>query len=211
MKHLSLGASQTAGSLTVFPVFGPDPILTYRSFAHASELGAFVKELEGGASVQDLVVANPTELPLLVYEGEEVLGAQQNRTFDSSVLVAAGSKTTLDVSCVEEGRWDGRRHDEHFTVSPQAADPRLRRAKRRTANEHAAAGREARADQGEVWDERWGSLHDHAVQSASSAMRRRLHGASGRGWRRRPARPPRGGPDRLGRVCRRCARGAGPR
>ena len=169
-QHLNLGKPQTAGPLTVFPVFGPNPTLLYRSFAHASELGAFVKERDGRASVQDLVVTNPTDLPLLVYEGEEVLGAQQNRTFDSSVLVAAGSKLTLDVSCVEEGRWDGSRHDELFEVSPQAADPSLRRAKRRTANDHAAAGLEARADQGEVWDEVGNRLRAHAVDSVSLAM-----------------------------------------
>ena len=58
-----------------------------------------------GASVNDLVVANPTPLPILVYEGEEVLGAQQNRTFDESVLIAAGATVKARVSCVEAGRW----------------------------------------------------------------------------------------------------------
>ena len=36
-----------------------------------------------------------------------MLGAQQNRTFDVSVLVGAGSKLRVPVSCVEAGRWDG--------------------------------------------------------------------------------------------------------
>jgi hypothetical protein len=46
--------------------------------------------LAGGASVNDLLVLNPTDVDVLLYEGEEVLGAQQNRTFDVSVLVPAG-------------------------------------------------------------------------------------------------------------------------
>ena len=169
-QHLNLGEPQTAGPLAVFPVFGPDPVLVYRSFEQAAALGAFVKELDGGASVRDLVVGNPTDLPLLIYEGEEVLGAQQNRTFDSSVLVLAGSELTLDVSCVEQGRWDDSRHGERFVSSPQAADPSLRRTKRATANRHAAAGLAARADQGEVWAEVESRLDAHAVGSVSSAM-----------------------------------------
>ena len=44
---------------------------------------------------------NPTDKPVLLYEGEEVLGAQQNRTFDVSVLVAAGASCRCPVSCVE--------------------------------------------------------------------------------------------------------------
>ena len=35
--------------------------------------------------MNDLVVVNPTAVAVLLYEGEEVLGAQQNRTFDVSV------------------------------------------------------------------------------------------------------------------------------
>jgi hypothetical protein len=169
-QHLRLGEPQTAGQLAVFPVFGPDSILIYRGFEQACALGAFAKELDGGASVRDLVVGNPTDLPLLIYEGEEVLGAQQNRTFDSSVLVLAGSELTLDVSCVEQGRWDGSRHRERFTSSPQAADPSLRRTKRATANRHAAAGLAARADQSEVWAEVDSRLADHEVRSVSSSM-----------------------------------------
>ena len=82
---LTLAAPQVAGPLAVFPVLGRTGKLAYRSFARAIDHGAFVKELDGGASVGNLHLENPTDLALLVYEGEEVLGAQQNRSFDASV------------------------------------------------------------------------------------------------------------------------------
>src|SRR3954463_13563306 len=169
-QHFTLGEPQVAGPLAVFPVFGPELRLDYRAFAQATDLGALVKELDGGASVGDLVVQNPTDLPLLVYEGEEVLGAQQNRTFDASVLIGAAKGATLHVSCVEEGRWDARRHSERFRPSPQAADPSLRRLKRETANVRANRGESVRADQMQVWDDVRGKLADHAVASESGAM-----------------------------------------
>jgi len=169
-QDFMLGDPQVAGSLAVFPVLTTREALEHQAFATAAQHGAFVKELDGGASVNDLLVANPTPLPVLVYEGEEVLGAQQDRTFDTSILIAAGGKVRAPVSCVEAGRWDGSRSDEHFAPSPQTADPELRRAKRVRANAHASMGREARADQGEVWDAVASRAREHGVASASGAM-----------------------------------------
>ena len=169
-QNLTLGEPQVAGPLAVFPVFGPPPRLHYRAFAQAVALGAFVKELDEGASVRQLVIENPSDLPLLVYEGEEVLGAQQNRTFDTSVLVDAGARVRLPVSCVEQGRWDGRRSNESFKVAPQAADPSLRRVKRSRANQLASVGLAALPDQGEVWQEVGSKFGDHGVFSSSDAL-----------------------------------------
>ncbi len=170
IEGFHLGEPQTAGPLAVFPVFGPDPRLQYRAFSEAMGLGALVKELDSGASVRELIVENPTDQPVLVFEGEEVLGAQQNRTFDVSVLVGAGDRVRVPVSCVEAGRWDGTRHAEHFAPAPQTADPSLRRVKRLRSNLAAASGLPAVADQGEVWDQVGRQLADHDVDSDSSAM-----------------------------------------
>ena len=168
-QDFTLGRPQVVGPLAVFPVFGPEPRLEYRAFADAAALGAFVREREQ-VSINDLVIENPTDLPLLVFEGEEVLGAKQNRTFDVSVLVAAGKRAQVPVSCVEEGRWTAGGEAHRFAPSQQAADPRLRRVKRVRANAHAAAGAEARPDQGEVWNEVRGRLAEHDVASPSGAL-----------------------------------------
>ena len=55
------------------------------------------------------------------------------------------------MSCVEAGRWDGRRHGEEFEPAPQAAYPELRRHKNGHARAEVGGRDEARADQGEVW------------------------------------------------------------
>ena len=150
-KPLRVGDPDVAGNLAVFPLFGPAPTLEYLSFAQGRAVGVSVGELDGGASVNDLFVHNPGEVPVLLFEGEEVLGAQQNRTFDVPVLVDAGKKARVPVSCMERGRWDGSRHRERFVPSPQTAGPKLRRMKAHYARKLAAVGGEARADQGAVW------------------------------------------------------------
>ena len=175
-EPLRLGDPDVHGPLAVFPIFGPAPRAEYVSFAQGRAAGAAIKELESGAAVNDLLVLNPTDQAILLYEGEEVLGAQQNRTFDVSVLVGARSQMHVPVSCVEAGRWDGGRHDESFSPAPQAAYPALRSMKNRAARESVAAGMEPRAMQGAVWDEVAGKSLRMNVCSDTGAMHDIFHG-----------------------------------
>lgn len=169
-EPLRLGAPNVCGALSVFPLFGAEPELDFRSFAQANALGASVKEIASGASVNDLLVVNATDKPVLLYEGEEVLGAQQNRTFDISVLVPAAATLRVPVSCVEHGRWDGSRHDESFSPAPQTAYPALRKMKNRQARAAAAQGHEARAVQGDVWTEVADKSARMSTHSSTDAM-----------------------------------------
>ena len=112
---------------------------------------------------------------MLFYEGEEVRGAQQDRTLDVSVLVPARSRVKVPVSCVEHGRWDGSRHQEPFWPAPASAYPSLRRLK------NVAAQASGRASQGEVWSEvadkseRLGAVGDTgAMRDAFAAARDEL-------------------------------------
>lgn len=149
---LAIGDPDVSGALTVFPLLAASGELEYRSFAEAAAHGFAVKELEH-ASVNDLIAHNPLDVAVLLYEGEEVVGAQQDRTFDVTVLVGAQSVVKVPVSCVEAGRWDGSRHDERFSPSDRSAFPALRAAKNRHARAAMAAGSEVRADQQAVWAE----------------------------------------------------------
>src|SRR4051812_8395597 len=169
-EPLRLGEPDVHGPLAVFPLFGPEPRLDYASFAQGRGAGVAVKEVEGRASVNDLFVANPTDRAVLLYEGEEVLGAQQNRTFDVSVLVGARSTIQVPVSCVEHGRWDGSRHGEDFAPAPQVGYPALRAMKNRAARASLAVDNEPRAMQSEVWNEVAEKSRRLEVTSATGAM-----------------------------------------
>ena len=169
-EPLRLGDPDVHGPLAVFPIFGPGPRTEYVSFAQGRGHGAAIKELEQHAEVNDLLVLNPTDHAILLYEGEEVLGAQQNRTFDVSVLIGARSQLQVPVSCVEAGRWDGGRHDESFSPAPQAAYPALRSMKNRAARASIHAGTGPRAMQGEVWAEVADKSQRMNVHSNTGAM-----------------------------------------
>jgi hypothetical protein len=75
-EPLRVGEPDVAGALAVFPVFGPEPRQTYIAFSAGRERGVRIVEREGGASVNALAIENPTDVPVLLYEGEEVVGAR---------------------------------------------------------------------------------------------------------------------------------------
>jgi hypothetical protein len=167
---LRLGRPQVAGPLAVFPLLGGEPLTEYRGLAHALRLGASVTEVDGQGSMGEVLICNPTDEALLVYEGEEIQGAKQNRIFDAHTLVPAGAELKLAVSCVEQGRWGAQQQPDRFVTAPHVADPALRRAKRVRTNRASIEGATPGADQGEVWREVSSRLAVHGVRSGSDAL-----------------------------------------
>ena len=59
--------------------------------------------------VPQLAVTNLSDLPVLLVEGEMLVGGDQNRTMNVTVLCPPRTRTVVPVSCVEAGRWGARR------------------------------------------------------------------------------------------------------
>lgn len=110
-----------------------------------------VSETSGDGSVGELLVENKTGGRILLLEGEELAGAKQNRILNTSVLIAAGSRTTIPVSCVEMGRWALR--SRHLHSSGFHSPPELRRGLKASVYRSLKAGSGHRSDQRRVWCE----------------------------------------------------------
>ncbi len=138
-----------------------------------------VEELNKDGSVTELRVTNGGALPVLILEGDELIGAKQNRVVNSSVLVAANSELVLPVSCVERGRWSYRGRS--FSSGNGSPHLTLRLLKSRTVHDSLKRGRGHRSDQGAVWREvdRKARLHEaasptHALQDSRSHLSDKL-------------------------------------
>src|SRR3954449_5256945 len=100
LAAVEIGDPLTRGSLALFPLFHElPPTGRYLSGPRAEALLA-VTEVDGGV-VPVLDVYNDSELPVLLVDGETLLGARQNRIVTTSVLLAAKAKTRVAVTCVE--------------------------------------------------------------------------------------------------------------
>src|SRR5436309_13359340 len=105
LQSIEPGAPLVHGALTVIPLLAQS--LEEVDWVTLEEAGddVVVTEAAGGASVPTLQVNNAGDRPLLLLDGEELIGAKQNRVLNTTVLVGARSTVTIPVSCVEAGRW----------------------------------------------------------------------------------------------------------
>lgn len=99
---LWIGPLQMCGPVVVAPLFSSEPGSDFVGLEQALALGAVARELPE-PEVGRIIVTNPTPRPLLLLDGEEIVGAQQNRIIDGTVIVPAASERVVAVCCVERG------------------------------------------------------------------------------------------------------------
>jgi len=150
---LKYGRPQRHTNLTAYPllVIG-SPAPGYVTLAAAIAAGyAAVKEVSDAGSVPCVLLENSGPNAILVLDGEELIGAKQNRVANCTILAPAHETTRIPVSCVESGRWSY--DSDAFGVSEQAQFMEGRRAKMENVSAALRAnGRSRDADQAEVWD-----------------------------------------------------------
>jgi len=110
-----------------------------------------ITEINEGGSVGDLKVRNKSPYSVLMLDGEELVGAKQNRILNTSILIEDVKEITIPVSCVEEGRWQYR--SRKFKTSDAIFFSFGRRGKMHDVNIASAESGEFRAQQGKVWDD----------------------------------------------------------
>ena len=154
LSSVALGLETTHRNLTMYPLLrrgaGGGPANDYATLDEGLASGeVVVTEISEHGSVPELRVVNRGRKPLLVVDGEELVGAKQNRIVNLTILVPAESELTIPVSCVEAGRW--RHRSRTFASAPrtQYASGRAKRMAQVTDSMQ-MSGR-YRSDQAEVW------------------------------------------------------------
>lgn len=170
LSGLRLGEVTVFGNLTMFGLEGwSDGILDYLTLADAITLQvAKVTEISDGGSVPELLFENSADLPVLILDGEELLGAKQNRTVNLSILAPAGKAIKIPVSCVEAGRW--RRESTHFVMSDRHHMARSRASRAEAVSCSLQRDGSRRSDQGRVWSDISAKAARMEAPSATQAM-----------------------------------------
>ena len=163
---LRLGVPQTRGGITIVPLLvAALPQRAYITLDEAMPLGFTIEEIDLHGHVPELLVRNPLTTDVLLYDGEEVVGAKQNRVLEASILVAASTTQKIPVACVEAGRWHDSGAD--FAPADRVAHPEIRRRKS-VDLEHAPLS--AGCSQQTVWAEIDERIHESAVHAPTSAL-----------------------------------------
>ncbi len=128
-----------------------------------------ITEVDRAGSVPELKVINRSEQFVLMLDGEELMGAKQNRVLNTSILLKPKSEMTVPVSCTEQGRWGYS--SPTFGYSDIVMSPSVRSSKSLGVSRSYMLGRGARSDQSEVWAD-IAELHEEGgTSSETGAMR----------------------------------------
>ena len=164
---LQVGDPIGHANLTLVPLrSGRHERIEYLLAAEAIQNGTLeITEVSESGSVPELLANNESGGMVLLLDGEELVGAKQNRILNTSVLLPAKSKTKIPVSCVEQGRW---RHISDDFRSGSYSPAGLRARKSRDVSRSLLSMGQAMSNQGAVWDDV--AERAAALQTASPTM-----------------------------------------
>ena len=147
--EVEVGDCTTIGSLCMYPLVTTKTDLPpYLTGPEASALGNMEAGELDPPHVPLLAITNLAGVPILLVEGEMLVGGDQNRTMNVTVLCPANEVTIVPVSCVEVGRWGARRL---MASTGRHASGSLRPKKTRSQAPMTGHPYERMSDQGEVW------------------------------------------------------------
>jgi hypothetical protein len=150
LKQTRIGEIRSHKSLHVAPILSNNKDYQEYITLHQASKDKLVEFTET-SDVSSASISNLSTKPLFIMNGEILEGAKQNRVINDSIIIPKNSTKTVDVSCVEEGRWSniykGFKHsDEIFNMrsrwekSKSVFDTKMRTGSRKS-------------DQSKVWDE----------------------------------------------------------
>ena len=109
-----------------------------------------ISEISEGGNVGEVKVINRAVTPLLLLDGEEIIGSKQNRIVNTTIIIPANSEKIIPVSCTESGRW--KYNSTKFHYSNHMATSRVRRDKLNSVSNSLRESNSFISNQSEVWN-----------------------------------------------------------
>jgi len=170
LDKVKVGRKQSHRNLAIFPLLsGYTTALDYITLDEALAGGLIeVTEVSQGGAVPELKVVNKSPRMVLIVDGEELVGAKQNRIVNTTILIQANSTTVIPVSCVEQGRWHYR--SPSFSSEERIMSPGLRAMKAEQVRRSVRETGTFRANQGMIWEELASKADRLDTESPTMAM-----------------------------------------
>jgi len=171
-RNLILGDPFAVHGLGIIPLLGDtslnSPALDL--LEQALDAGSFkVTEVSEGGSVPFLRAENSGANPVLILDGEELVGGKQNRIVNATIIILPGKMMDIPVSCMEAGRWNRQRED--FAAGEAVFRAKSRAVQKASVTSSLRREGSFHSDQGAVWDEVSDSLAEMRAPSATSDFR----------------------------------------
>jgi len=171
-SRIEIGRSSEFRNLILFPLMRrsePVRALDYLLLEDGIAQGKVrVTELQAGGSASELRLENDAELPVLLVDGEELVGAKQNRVLNLTILAPAKHTTVIPVSCVEAGRW--KMESTELNVADHLMYSLVRGERVTQVTAAMCSNGTRKSDQGAVWNDIAAKAARMTASSPTGAM-----------------------------------------
>jgi hypothetical protein len=154
LLNLRIAEPQSFANMACFPLVSSSPRTGAPNYLLLDDAllqgSAVVTETSEGGSVPELRFENRDGHPVLLIDGEELVGARQNRILNLTILVAPHRTIVIPVSCVERGRWRYDSREFHSTSHSLYASARADKMAHVSSSLRSRGTRHA--DQAALWD-----------------------------------------------------------
>jgi len=170
LDTLTIGSPEIFKGVHIFPLLSSKAqSAVLLELDEALEKGvAEVSEVSEGGSVPQLIVVNRSTQDIIVFDGEQLVGAKQNRIVNITIIIPGNSTLPIPVSCVEQGRW--HYSSSGFQAVEACAYPSLRVSKHGDVTENMRSRRRSDADQSKIWNDISAKFARMDVASGTMAM-----------------------------------------
>jgi hypothetical protein len=170
LDEAKIGRKQSHRNLAVFPLLSSYAIgLDYITLDEALSEGLIeVVEMSEEGTVPELKVVNKSPCMILILDGEELVGAKQNRIVNTTILIQEKTTTVIPVSCVEQGRW--ARTSTRFDSEDRLMAAQLRAMKSEQVHRSIRNSDDYYSDQAAIWREISKKARRMRAESPTMAM-----------------------------------------
>ena len=153
IELVKIGEPQYHKGLTVIPLTASDAShADYLTLDEAVKQRALRILEKGQGQVSAVRAESLTGKRIFIMDGEEIVGAKQNRVLNSSVMIGPKRIVELPVSCVEHGRWTAASPEFRSEGTQLFAKGRQMNNADVTANYAARPSAPATSNQGKIWE-----------------------------------------------------------
>lgn len=171
LQSVAVGPAVAHGNLVMYPLSAPASAAPADYLVLDEALARDlirITEVNEQGRVPELLVSNDAEQRVLLLDGEELVGAKQNRVLNLTILVGARQTLVVPVSCVEQGRW--RYRTESFRAADRTLFARARAEKLRQVTRSMQHTGTYAADQNAMWTSVAMRVADLDVDAPTGAM-----------------------------------------
>ena len=170
LEQTKVGRKQSYKNMAVYPLLSTYNIALEYYFLDEALDDALLEVVEvgQGGAVPELKVINKSERMVLIIDGEELVGAKQNRIVNTTILIPGNATVVIPVSCVEQGRWS---YDmPRFYSEERVMSAGMRAMKAEQVQASLRLSDDFRSDQRAIWDNIAAKAIRRRAESPTMAM-----------------------------------------